>query len=232
MRNRARGASTSRRWTETKPPRCSPPLCLGRPPRTRRHNWVTSPVSSGRWPLLLGLAAAHLRRQVYGGVPLADALRDLAARFAAKGVTAFDHRHADLLDASDPCQRDRAVAVAVEASLGLLPPDDQACYRELAVFPPGQPIPASVIADLWAPALDRYDIDDLLSMLADLSLLSLDWSTRLVRVHDLLRDYLLPADPAAAAALHRQSAAQLGRPAAAAGQLPDPLVCLPPRHRR
>ena len=25
----------------------------------------------GRWPLLLGLAAAHLRRQVYGGVPLA-----------------------------------------------------------------------------------------------------------------------------------------------------------------
>ena len=166
----------------------------------------------GRWPLLLGLAAAHLRRQVYGGVPLGDALRDLAARFAAKGVTAFDQRHADLLDASDPWQRDRAVGAAIEASLGQLTPDDQACYRELAVFPPGQPIPVSVIADLWAPGLDRYDTDDLLSMLTDLSLLSLDWSTRQVRVHDLLREYLLPADPQRLTALHRQLLHSWGDP--------------------
>jgi NB-ARC domain len=149
----------------------------------------------GRWPLLLALAAAHLRRQVSEGVPLGSALSYLTDRYAAKGVTAFDARHADLLDASDPAQRDRAVAAAVEASTGQLTTDEQARYQELAVFPAGQPIPSSVVADLWAPDLGRYDTDDLLNDLADLSLLSLDWGTRQVRVHDLLLAYLLPADP-------------------------------------
>ncbi len=158
----------------------------------------------GRWPLLLGLAAARLRQWVSDGVPLDDAMRELTDRYAAKGVTAFDPRYADQLEASDPAQRDRAVAAAVEASLGLLTPEDQARYQELAVFPPGQPIPVDVIAGLWAPGLDRYSTDDLLYMLADLSLLSADWRTRLVRLHDLLRDYLVPADPQQRTARHRQ----------------------------
>ena len=49
-------------------------------------------------------------------------------------------------------------------------------------------------------------------MLTDLSLLSLDWSTRLVRVHDLLREYLLPADPQRLTALHRQLLHSWGDP--------------------
>ena len=166
----------------------------------------------GRWPLLLGLAAAHLRRQVSGGVPFGDAISDLAARYAALGVTAFDQLHAELLDPSDPMQRDRAVAAAIEASLGQLTPDDQACYRQLAVFPPGQPIPVAEVADLWAPSLNPYRTNDLLGMLADLSLLSLELSTRQVRVHDLLRDYLLPAEPQSLAALHRQLLDRWGDP--------------------
>ena len=58
----------------------------------------------------------------------------LPYRYATRGVTAFDARHADLLDASDPAQRHQAVAATVEASLGLFTHDDQARYRELAVF--------------------------------------------------------------------------------------------------
>jgi hypothetical protein len=149
----------------------------------------------GRWPLLLGLAAAHLRRWVSDGVPPDDTVRDLADRYADKGVTAFDARYANQLEPSDPAQRDRAVAAAVDASLGLLTPEDQARYRELAVFPPGQPIPVDIIAGLWTPDLDRHSTADLIRMLADLSLLSADWRTCLVRLHDLLRDYLVPADP-------------------------------------
>ena len=166
----------------------------------------------GRWPLLLGLAAAHLRRRVLGGMPLDDAVRALAYRYATRGVTAFDARHADLLDASDPAQRHQAVAATVEASLGLFTHDDQARYRELAVFPSGQPIPVDVIAGLWAPALDRDSTDDLLGVLADLSLLSFDWSTQHVRVHDLLRDYLIPADPQKRMVLHRRLVQSWGPP--------------------
>ena len=158
----------------------------------------------GRWPLLLGLAAAYLRRLVSGGMAVDEAVRELSGRYASKGVTAFDARHADQLDVSDPAQRQRAVAAAVEASLTLLTSDDQTRYRELAVFPPGQPTPVSIIADLWAPAMDRYDTDDLLGMLGDLSLLSLDWGTRQVRIHDLLREYLTAADPERKVALHRR----------------------------
>ncbi len=167
----------------------------------------------GQWPLLLGLAAAHLRRWVRDGVPLDQAVRELASRYAAKGATAFDARHADLLDFRNPEQRNLAVAVAVEAGLGLLTEEDQARYRELAVFPPGQPIPVDVIADLWAPAgLDRFGTDDLLGMLADLSLLSVDLRTGEVRVHDLLHHYLTQADPQQRAVLHGRLLRSWGDP--------------------
>ena len=167
----------------------------------------------GQWPLLLGLAAAHLRRWVCDGVPLDQAVRDLANRYAAKGITAFDARYADLLKPSDPAQRARAVGAAVEASLGLLTPEDHARYRELAVFPPGQPIPGDIIADLWAPVgLDRFDTGDLLGMLADLSLLSVDLRTDEVRVHDLLRDYLTQAGHQQQAMLHGRLLGSWGDP--------------------
>jgi len=158
----------------------------------------------GRWPLLLGLAAAHLGRQVSDGVPVGDAIHTLAARYGERGVTAFDARHANLLDPGDPVQRQRAVAAAIEASLGLLVAEDAERYRLLAVFPDGQPIPTDVIAQLWEPTIDRFDTDDLLDELANLSLLSLDRKTRQARVHDLLRDYLQPSDPPKRAALHRR----------------------------
>jgi hypothetical protein len=166
----------------------------------------------GRWPLLVGLAAASLRRWVSDGLPLDDALRHLGERYAAKGVTAFDSRHAHLIDAKDPAQRQRAVTAAIEASLGLLNPDDQARYRELAAFPPGQPIPVDVIADLWAPVLDRYDTYDLLTIFADLSLASMDLRTGNVRVHDLLHNYLVRIDAQQVAVLHRRVLRSWGDP--------------------
>ncbi len=155
----------------------------------------------GCWPLLLGLAAAYLRRRVYHGMPLDEAFGHLIDCYKEKYVTAFDPP--DAVDPRDPDQRNRAVAATVEASLRLSP-EGQTHYPDLAVFPPGQPIPVDVIADLWAPALDKDGTDELLITLADLALLTLDLKTRYVRMHDLLRAYLLPANADQVAALHRR----------------------------
>ena len=125
-------------------------------------------------------------------------------RYERGGVTAFDAR--------DPVKRGDAVTVTVEASLGLLSAGDQARYRDLSVFPPGQPVPFDVIADWWASALERDETEDLLTSLAKYALLTLDWGTETVRLHDVLRAYLLPREPGRAAALHRRLIGNWGDP--------------------
>jgi hypothetical protein len=164
----------------------------------------------GGWPLLLSLAAGYLGRSAGDGVPLEEALAYLTGRYADKGVTAFDGRGA--LDPHNAGDREKAVAVAVEASLELLPAGSRARYCELAVFQPGQPVPVDIIAGLWAPDLGQYDTDDLLTDLADLSLLGLDLKSRQVRLHDVLQAYLLPADAGQRAALHQRLLGKWGGP--------------------
>ena len=166
----------------------------------------------GQWPLLLGLAAALLGRQLSSGGSLDESVRDLADRYAAKGVTAFDRRRPYRVDPSDPAMRNQAVAAAIEASLGHVSPQDQDRYRLLAAFPPGQPIPIDVINEFWAPDLDRFETSDLLDLLAELSLLSLDLATRQVRVHALLQEYLAQTDPQHQATLHRHLLQSWGDP--------------------
>jgi hypothetical protein len=166
----------------------------------------------GQWPLLLGLAAALLARQLSSGASLEESVRDLAERYAAKGVTAFDRRRPYRVDPSDPAMRNQAVAAAIEASLGYVAPGDQDRYRLLAVFPPGQPIPVDIINEFWAPDLDRFETGDLLDGLAELSLLSLDLATRQVRVHALLQEFLAQTAPQRQGTLHRRLLQSWGDP--------------------
>jgi hypothetical protein len=158
----------------------------------------------GYWPLLLHLAEGYLRQRVHRGAALRQALGDLADRYERKGVIAFDAR--------DPVKRADAVAETVEASLGLLGPEERGRYRDLAVFPTGQSVPIHVIAGWWAPALDRDETEDLLTCLANYALLTLDWRTETVRLHDVLGTYLLPRDPEQVAALHRRLVENWGDP--------------------
>ena len=141
----------------------------------------------GRWPLLISLAASYLRRRADQGAALADALAALTARYASRGVTAFDDRRA--ARAASPEDRALAVELTVEASLHLLDAADRACYRELAVFPQGVPVPFAAVAGLW-PDLDAFDLEDLLGRLAALSLLTVDYGRAEIGVHDLLHAYL------------------------------------------
>jgi hypothetical protein len=163
----------------------------------------------GCWPLLLGLAAGYLRTRLRRGATAADALAEMADRYEALGVTAFDDRRATDLDQQQ--DRSRAVRLTLEASMRLLGDPDRERYRALTVFPAGLPIPMDLVADVWAPQLDRYGTQDLLDQLVGLSLLGLDYGAREVQLHDVLRDYLAPpaADQAAA---HRKLIDRWGSP--------------------
>ena len=141
----------------------------------------------GRWPLLISLAAGYLRRRADQGASLDDALAALTARYASRGVTAFDDRRAAA--AASPADRALAVELTVEASLHLLEAADRECYRELAVFPQGVPVPFAAVAGLW-PDLEVFDLEDLLGRLAALSLLTVDYGRAEIGVHDLLHAYL------------------------------------------
>jgi hypothetical protein len=163
----------------------------------------------GRWPLLMGLAVGYLRTRLRRGATAAVALAEMADRYEALGVTAFDDRRATDLDRQQ--DRSRAVRLTLEASMRLLGDPDRERYRALTVFPAGLPIPMDLVADVWAPQLDRYGTQDLLDQLVGLSLLGLDYGAREVQLHDVLRDYLAPpaADQAAA---HRTLIDRWGSP--------------------
>jgi hypothetical protein len=163
----------------------------------------------GRWPLLMGLAVGYLRTRLRRGATAAVALAEMTDRYEALGVTAFDDRRAADLDQQQ--DRSRAVRLTLEASMRLLGDPDRERYRALTVFPAGLPIPMDLVADVWAPQLDRYGTQDLLDQLVGLSLLNLDYGAREVQLHEVLRDYLAPP-PADQAAAHRKLIERWGSP--------------------
>lgn len=162
-------------------------------------------VVLGCWPLLLALAAAHLNRAIRRGATPSSAVDAVFSRFEAKGVTAFDVRHSDRSDSTSEANRTAGIAISMAASLDLLPHEDQARLQELAVFPPGSPIPIDIVTDYWQDrGLDRYESEDLLDGFADLYLLDLDRAAGAIRLHDLIHQYLLPADTKAMMQYHRE----------------------------
>ena len=154
----------------------------------------------GEWPLLLKLVNGALRYRVHDtGQGLTDALVYVN--------TALDKRSLTFFDARDAASRNQAVEKTLGVSLELLQPDEWARYRELAVFPEDEDIPLAVLEKLWnkTGGLDEFDTEDLCDRFMRLSLLlNFDLNTGHIRLHDVVREYLIQKQNDTLSILHNQ----------------------------
>jgi WD40 repeat protein len=141
----------------------------------------------GEWPLLLKLANGALRDRVHsGGQSLTAALVYINKALDRRGLTFFDAR--------DPIARHQAVAKTIELSIELLSESERERFTELAVFPEDVDIPLQTLEKLWGRTggLDDLDTENLSERLNRLSLtLVFDPTLRYVRLHDVIRKYLI-----------------------------------------
>ncbi len=145
----------------------------------------------GEWPLLLRLVNRQLRELAAGG--LDAALREVEDELDEAGVTAFD--------VEDDSAREKAVARTFEVGLRHLGAADRGCFEEFAVFPEDADVPLAVVERLWGlrPAAARK----LCGRFHDLSLLlRFDRQARTIRLHDVVRQYLMGLQGDAMPRLH------------------------------
>ncbi len=135
----------------------------------------------GEWPLALELAAAMMRERVRQGEKPARAAARLATIIERKGVQA-------LQDPTAADQRHRTVSAVLEDSLDLLDSAGRRHLSELSIFPEDVAIPLAAAASVWE--LDELDADDLAQRLARLSLIKLDLDRGVLRLHDVMRNWL------------------------------------------
>lgn len=154
----------------------------------------------GEWPLLLKLVNGTLRERVkVAGQALPAALAYVDKALERRGLTFFDAR--------SPASRAQAVSTTLGVSLEQLDEGERARYGELAVFPEDADAPLATLGRLWGltGGLDEFDAEVLCERLARLSLLlRFDPVARSIRLHDVVRAYLMQGQGADLPALHRQ----------------------------
>ena len=151
----------------------------------------------GEWPLLLTLVNGALRKRVGAGQSLPDALAYVNKALDKRGLTFFDAR--------DAAVREQAVAKTLGISLEHLNENERARYNDLAIFPEDANVPLSTLERFWGATggLDEFDTEELCDRLNRLSLLlRFDPTRRLVRLHDVIRDYLIQEQGSDLPALH------------------------------
>lgn len=152
----------------------------------------------GEWPLLLKLANGVLRyRTGDRGQPLADALAFVKADLEENGLVAFD--------AADPKARGQAVRATLGVSLNQLGEDERARFGELAVFPEDVGVPLATLERLWGRTggLSPVKTEKLCDRLYLLSLLfDFDPRARRIRLHDVVRNFLIQSRRDQLPALH------------------------------
>lgn len=149
----------------------------------------------GHWPLLLRLVNGVLRdRLLDAGEELAGALLYVGASLDRHGLTAFD--------VADPSDRHRAVASTLGVSLDRLSPESRSRFLDLAIFPEDAEIPFSAVGRLWDD-LPPLDVETLCMRLHQLSLLlKAEPKRRLIRLHDVIRSFLVRQQQALLPDLH------------------------------
>jgi WD40 repeat protein len=154
----------------------------------------------GEWPLLLKLINGVLRERVQtSSQALADAIAFVVKALERRGVTYFD--------TSDARSRHSKVGDTLGLSLALLSDSERARFEELAVFPEDQTIPLVTVERHWhhTGGLDDIDTETLCHRLYRLSLLlACDLTTRSIRLHDVIRQFLLTRIGARTSQLHRE----------------------------
>lgn len=144
----------------------------------------------GKWPLLLKLANGVLQGRILRGQSFVDALRYVETALDKRGLTSFDARNSN--------DRNGAVSKTLNVTFELLRPEEYDRYQELAIFPDDVDIPLDVVAHLWRVTgnLSEFDTEELCEVLHSLSLLlRFDPASRLIRLHDVIRTYLITLIP-------------------------------------
>jgi WD40 repeat protein len=141
---------------------------------------------TGRWPVLLGLAAAAIDAYVEDG-----ASRDAAAVWVADQLA----RHGPTgVDVDDAGSRGRAVAATLGTSVGLLSDVERDCYAYLATLPPRAVADTPTLSLLWAArGVAGADVAAVQRKLVRLRLAIGRWSDRhgpALQLHDVIGDYL------------------------------------------
>ena len=137
----------------------------------------------GEWPLLLKIINRQLRELIQNdGLSMQLAFKEVEEALDVEGLTAFDREDLE--------SRGQAVASTVGASLRRLSGEDVGCFEQLAIFPEDTDIPLRVLEKLWG--LGTYAAKKLCGRLHDLSLLlRFDRAAGTIRLHDVIRAYLL-----------------------------------------
>ncbi|MDQ7909439.1 NB-ARC domain-containing protein [Phytohabitans sp. ZYX-F-186] len=97
---------------------------------------------TGRWPVLVGLAAGAIEAYQADGATAEAAAVWVADQLARHGPTA--------VDVDDAGSRERAVAATLGTSLRLLSDVERECYADLAVLPPRAVADEEALALLWS----------------------------------------------------------------------------------
>jgi WD40 repeat protein len=154
----------------------------------------------GEWPLLLRLVNSALRNGIENENQSAhDAIVWINKALSKRGLTYFDAHNSDA--------RHQAVARTIGVSLDLLSPADRERYGELAIFPEDVEIPLATLEKLWAKTggLDDFDTRGLCSRLNRFSLLwSYDANQRRIRLHDVVRKFLIEQQGNRLLSIHAQ----------------------------
>ncbi len=137
----------------------------------------------GRWALLVKLVNGTLRdRVIETREPLARAIEYANKALDKRGLTAFDVRYSD--------EREDAVKKTLGVSLERLSAEEHDGFDSLAVFPEDADAPMRTLEKFWG--LDDLEADDRCKRFYQLSLLAnFDRETRAIRLHDVIRKYLI-----------------------------------------
>jgi WD40 repeat protein len=135
---------------------------------------------TGRWPLLLALVNAALRRAVRDGAALDAVCDEVVALLAEAGPAT--------LDVTVAGRRSQAVRATVTASLRWLDVEDRQRYLQLGIFAEDADIALDALGLLWRLPVGR--VTQLCAELDELSLLAaFRRDRRTVRLHDVLRGF-------------------------------------------
>jgi WD40 repeat protein len=152
----------------------------------------------GEWPLLLQLVNSALRSRIDNDKQSPrDAVGWINKALDRRGLAYFDARNSD--------ERHHAVVRTIGVSLDLLTASERERYTELAVFPEDVEIPLATLEKLWAKTggFDEFDTEELCSRLNSFSLLwSYDANQRRIRLHDVVRKFLIDDQGDKLASIH------------------------------
>lgn len=154
----------------------------------------------GEWPLLLRLVNSALRNRIENDKQSPrDAVTWINKALDRRGLAFFDARNSD--------ERSQAVAKTIRVSLDLLSEQERERYGELATFPEDVEIPLATVEKLWAKTggLDDFATEELCSLLNRFSLLwNYDANRRRIRLHDVIRKFLIEQQPEKLPSIHAQ----------------------------